>query len=54
MNNLAIKKDYDLAEITRVLLSIRKDLHEEEKCQAINDAIDLINNPSVLNRITKH
>ena len=59
MVNLMEKKNYDLTQITRVLLEIRDncvpkdgeaydDPKRMEKYDAINSAIDLINNPSML------
>lgn len=60
MANLMMKKNYDLTQITRLLLEMRENcaLRKEgeayddpkrmEKYDAINSAIDLINNPSLL------
>ena len=59
MVNLMEKKNYDLTQITRVLLEIRDncvpkdgeaydDPKRMEKYDAINSAIDMINNPSLL------
>ena len=59
MMNLMEKKNYDLTQITRVLLEIRDncvpkdgeaydDPKRMEKYDALNAAIDLINNPSQL------
>lgn len=60
MTNLMMKKNYDLTQITRLLLEMREncalrkegeaydDLKRMEKYDAINSAIDLINNPSLL------
>ena len=59
MVNLMEKKNYDLTQITRVLLEIRDncvpkdgeaydDPKRMEKYDALNAAIDLINNPSQL------
>lgn len=59
MVNLMEKKNYDLTQITRVLLEMRDncvpkdgeaydDPKRMEKYDAINSAIDLINNPSLL------
>lgn len=60
MTNLMMKKNYDLTQITRLLLEMRENcaLRKEgeayddpkrmEKYDAINSAIDLINNPSLL------
>lgn len=59
MMNLIEKKNYDLTQITRVLLEIRDncvpkdgeaydDPKRMEKYDALNAAIDLINNPSQL------
>lgn len=59
MADLMPKKDYDLTEITRLLLEMRDncvpkagDAHDDpkrtEKYDALNAAIDLINNPSML------
>ena len=60
MANLMMKKNYDLMQITRLLLEMRENcaLRKEgeayddpkrmEKYDAINSAIDLINNPSLL------
>ena len=60
MANLMMKKNYDLTKITRLLLEMRENcaLRKEgeayddpkrmEKYDAINSAIDLINNPSLL------
>ncbi len=57
MSNMMAKRDYDLTEITRLLLKMRDncqngdaydDPERKEKYAALNDAIDLINNPSRL------
>jgi hypothetical protein len=59
MADLMPKKSYDLTEITRLLLEMRDncipkagDAHDDpkraEKYEALNAAIDLINNPSML------
>lgn len=59
MMNLMEKKNYDLTQITRILLEMRDncvpkdgeaydDPKRMEKYDAINSAIDLINNPSLL------
>lgn len=59
MSNVMAKKDYDLVEITRLLLDMRDnclpkdgdtydDPKRNEKYAALNAAIDLINNPSRL------
>lgn len=60
MANLMMKKNYDLTQITRLLLEMREncalkkegeaydDPKRMEKYDAINSAIDLINNPSLL------
>lgn len=59
MVNLMAKKNYDLTQITRILLEMRDncvpkdgeaydDPKRMEKYDAINSAIDLINNPSLL------
>lgn len=56
--NLMAKKNYDLAQITRLLLEMREncvpkdgnlydDPKRKEKYDALNAAIDLINNPSM-------
>lgn len=61
MADLMPKKNYDLTEITRLLLEMREncipkagDAYEDpnraEKYDALNAAIDLINNPSLLTR----
>ena len=57
-NHMSVEK-YDLAEITKILLKMRDncvrkdsdvydDPEREEKYAALNDAITLINNPSLL------
>ena len=60
MANLMMKKNYDLTQITQLLLEMREncalkkegeaydDPKRKEKYDAINSAIDLINNPSLL------
>ena len=60
MANLMMKKNYDLTQITQLLLEMREncalkkegeaydDPKRMEKYDAINSAIDLINNPSLL------
>ena len=61
MVDLMSKKNYDLTEITRLLLEMREncipkagnayeDPNRAEKYEALNAAIDLINNPSLLTR----
>lgn len=61
MNDFMTKKSYDLTEITRLLLEMREncipktgDAYEDpnrtEKYDALNAAIDLINNPSMISR----
>lgn len=61
MNDFMPKKSYDLTEITRLLLEMREncipkvgDAYEDpnrtEKYDALNAAIDLINNPSMISR----
>lgn len=59
MNAMRAVKNYDLTEITRLLLKMRDncvrkedeaydDPERKEKYEALNDAVDLINNPSLL------
>lgn len=59
MINMMAKKGYDLTQITRLLLEMREncvaketdwynDPERKEKYNALNDAITLINNPSLL------
>ena len=60
--NLMAKKNYDLTQITRLLLEMREncapghdyasydDPKRMDKYDALNAAIDLINNPSLLIR----
>ena len=59
--DLLVKKNYDLTEITRLLLKLRdncvpkegdayEDPERAEKYDALNAAIDLINNPSLLDK----
>ena len=59
MNAMRPARNYDLTEITRLLLKMRDncvskegeaydDPERKEKYEALNDAIDLINNPSML------
>ena len=59
MADLMLKKNYDLTEITRLLLEMREncvpkadnayeDPNRAEKYDALNAVIDLINNPSML------
>ena len=59
MNDFMPKKSYDLTEITRLLLEMREncipqagnayeDPNRAEKYDALNAAIDLINNPSTI------
>ena len=61
MNAMRPARNYDLTEITRLLLKMRDncvgkegeaydDPERKEKYEALNDAIDLINNPSMLQR----
>lgn len=61
MADLMPKKSYDLTEITRLLLEMREncvpkagnayeDPNRAEKYDALNAAIDLINNPSIISR----
>ena len=61
MNAMRAVKNYDLTEITRLLLKMRDncvrkedeaydDPERKEKCEALEAAIDLINNPSMLQR----
>lgn len=60
MDNAMVQKNYDLTQITKMLLEMREncvsrkegdaydDPKRNEKYNALNDAIDLINNPSLL------
>ena len=61
MADIMAQKDYDLTEITRLLLNLRdncvpkagdayEDPERAEKYDALNAAIDLINNPSLLQK----
>ena len=61
MNAMRPARNYDLTEITRLLLKMRDncvgkegeaydDPERKEKYEALNDAVDLINNPSLLQR----
>lgn len=61
MNAMRPARNYDLTEITRLLLKMRDncvgkegeaydDPERKEKYEALNAAIDLINNPSMLQR----
>ena len=61
MADMMAKKNYDLTEITRLLLQMRdncvpkagdayEDPERAEKYDALNAAIDLINNPSLLQK----
>lgn len=61
MADLMAKKNYDLTEITRLLLKMREncvpkdgDAYEDQdrakKYEALNAAIDLINNPSMVQK----
>ena len=62
MSNMMAMKTYDLAKITRLLLEMRDDCQQtegavyddpkrKETCEALNAAIDLINNPSLLSDV---